>query len=116
MIDRHTVFEIHRMARDGDCPSKISKNLNITRKTVKKYLKTPNPARVNIKRESKLDPFKEEIVALLEKDSSLSSSVIYQRISKLGYRGKTTILKDYMLKVRPNHKNREAFIRFESPP
>ena len=43
MIDRRTIFEIHRMANEGSSVRKIAKNLQLNRKTVKKYLKDPNP-------------------------------------------------------------------------
>ncbi len=116
MIDRHTVFEIHRMANEGLSERKISKRLHLDRKTVKKYLNEPNPEKQIIKRASKLDPFKEHISILLEKDCKASSSVIFQHLQKKGFDGKITILRDYLNKVRPNHIKKQVFTRFESPP
>ena len=95
MIDRLTVFEIHRLKHEGLSVRKISKMLGLTRKTVIKYLKNPNPQRPYTKRVSKLDPFKEEIQGLLKIDPMVSAVVIKQRIDQLGFNGGITILRDY---------------------
>jgi len=55
MIDRRTIFEIHRLRNEGLSKQKIAKTLQINRKTVRKYLKDPNPEKPIITRASKLD-------------------------------------------------------------
>jgi len=52
------------------------------------------------KRSSKLDPFKNDIVRLLERHS-YSAVQIYQRIKEEGFGGGYTIVKDYVHRVRP---------------
>ena len=50
------------------CPDwvrKISHQLCLSRKTVAKYIETPDPQRNARKRASKLDPFKNEIAKVL---------------------------------------------------
>lgn len=116
MIDRLTVFEIHRLKHEGLSVRKISKMLGLTRKTVIKYLKNPNPQRPYTKRVSKLDPFKEEIQRLLKIDPMVSAVVIKQRIDQLGFNGGITILRDYLRSSRLRPGRRIPFIRFESPP
>ncbi len=116
MIDQHTIFEIHRLANEGLSIRKIANRVNINRKTVARYLYDPNPKRPAIKRPSKLDPFKEEISKMLQIDHKASAAVILQRIASLGFDGEITILRDYLRKIRGRSKNRQPFIRFESPP
>ncbi len=115
MIDRRTIFEIHRMANEGSSVRKIAENLQLSRKTVKKYLKDPNPKKPVIKRANKLDSFKDEIKQLLEIDHSVSAVVIQQRIAELGFDGEITIIRNHLRKVRNTFK-KKSFIRFESLP
>ena len=77
MIDRRTIFEIHRLFNEGLSERRIAKGLLISRKSVAKYLETPNPERPLIVRASKLDPFKEEIDRFLKIDASVSAAVIH---------------------------------------
>jgi transposase len=112
MIDRRTVFEIHRLFHEGYGIRKIARTLKRSRDSVKRYLDQPNPPKPEIVRASKLDPFREEIQRLLEKDPTVSSTVLFQRLLPQGYTGKTSILRDYLQKIRP--KEKRAYIRFES--
>jgi transposase len=116
MIERRIIFEIHRLANEGLSIRKIAKSLHISRKSVTKYLKEPNPEKPLITRASKLDPFKDEITRLLEIDPKASAVVIRQRISDMGFNGEISILRDYLRTARPTSQKRQAFIRFESQP
>lgn len=116
MIDKHTIFEIHRLYREGWSKTKIATILHLNRKTIKKFLQDPDPPKPRVKRASKLDPFKEQIDKFLEIDPSSSATVILQRIASLGYDGGITILKDYLHTVRGQHIKKTPFIRFESLP
>ncbi|NIN01188.1 MAG: IS21 family transposase, partial [candidate division Zixibacteria bacterium] len=116
MLDRRTVFEIHRLTNEKLSIRKISKSLRVSRKTVRKYLKDPNPQRPKLKRKSKLDPFRDPISRILEIDPKASAVVIHQRLCDLGFTGSITILREYLAKVRPPSKKRQAVIRFESAP
>ena len=64
MIDRRTVFDIHRLAHAGLSVRTIAATLGLSRQTVHKYLDDPNPRRPQIIRASKLDPFKDDIERL----------------------------------------------------
>jgi transposase len=116
MINRHTVFEIHRLYNEGLSKQRIADILHVDPKTVTKFLRDPDPKRPPRKRPSKLDPFKQEIASLLEIDPKASAPVILQRIGPMGFDGGITILKDYLQSLRGRFKNKEAFIRFESLP
>jgi transposase len=115
MIDKRTIFEIHRLADEGLSIRKIASTLRISRKVASKYLHDPNPQKPSIRRASKLDPFREQIDRLLEIDPKASAVVIRQRLAAWGFDGGITIVRDYLRTVRPAAKKR-AFIRFESLP
>ena len=116
MIDRRTIFEIYRLFNEGLSERRIAKGLLISRKSVAKYLETPNPERPLIVRASKLDPFKEEIDRFLKIDASVSAAVIHQRLAQQGLDGGVSIVKDYLRGIRNNFKEKKSFIRFESAP
>lgn len=117
MIDRQTVFEIHRLHNLGWKERKIARKLRLSRPTVKKYIENPEPARQrNISRTSKLDPYRDRIKALLEEDTEAKAPVMLQRIRQDGFDGKITILRDYLRTLRGQQTLRTPFIRFESPP
>jgi transposase len=116
MLDRRTIFEVHRLRNEGWSKKKIATNLHLSPKTVRKYLQDPNPERISVPRASKLDPFRQEIERLLNLDPTASSAVILQRIAPQGFEGGITILKDYLHRIREPFKKKEAFIRFESLP
>lgn len=116
MIDRLTVFEIHRLAHEGYGLRKIARHLNLCRKTVKKYFLEPDRPRISHPRPSKIDPFKETIKHLLDEDPTLSAALIHQRISQAGFSGGYTIVKDHLRLIRAQSTYKRPFIRFESPP
>ncbi len=117
MIDKRTIFEIHRLKDLGWTERRIAREIRLGRNTVKKYL--DNPEQVVCKRSpkpSKLDPFRDLIDQFLEQDSMVKAPVVLQRLQSRGFDGKITIVRDYLQEVRGKIKHREPFIRFESPP
>jgi transposase len=116
MIDRQSVFEIHRLRNEGQSVRKISRILKLNRETVLRYLDQPKREPPKRRPASKLTPFKEEIARLLELDPQASAVVIGQRIGALGYAGGITILRDYLRGLGRRSIERTAFIRFESAP
>jgi transposase len=116
MIDRQTVFEIHRLHHLGWTERKIARKLRLSRPTVKKYIEDPNPQKSKIIRASKLDPHRDRIKSLLEQDPDVNAAVVLQRIGQDGFDGKITILRDYLRTLRGQQTLRTPFIRFESSP
>lgn len=117
MIDKQTVFEIHRLHNLGWLVRKIARYLRVSRPTVKKYIENPQlPKAKRAKKASKLDPYRDLIKEFLEKDPDVKAPVVLQRLRDNGFEGKITIVRDYLQKVRGQKKYRQAFIRFESPP
>jgi transposase len=116
MIERRSVFEMHRLAGDGFSVRKIAATLGFDRQTVQKYLDDPAPQATPRTRMSKLDPFKDDIARLLDVDPKVSAAVVRQRLQERGFDGGATIVRDYLSRVRPNPNPKTAFIRFESEP
>ena len=117
MIDRRTVFEIHRRSNLGYSERKIAYELGLDRDTVKKYLKHPEIVVLpRLSKTSKLDPYSNLIDQFLEQDPYVKAPVVLQRLCENGFDGKISIVRDCLQKKRGKIKGREAFIRFESPP
>ena len=83
-------------------------------KTIKKYLDDPAQGPSARERRSKLDSFKAVIAEWLEKDPVVTSALIQQRLTPLGYAGGHTILQEYVRKLRrPQLAPKRAFVRME---
>jgi len=116
MINQRDIFDIHRLANDGFSVRKIAATLGLDRQTVQKYLDNPTAQAAERARQSKLDPFKDDIARMLEADPKVSAAVIRQRLQERGFDGGATIVRDYLHRVRPSVQAKVAFIRFESDP
>jgi transposase len=116
MMNKRTIFEIHRLAHEGLSVRKIARTLGIHRLTAQKYLNEPHLQRPIFTRASTLDPFKEEITRLVALDPKASAVVIRQRLAAQGFEGGITIVRDYVQGMRDATKKRQPVIRFESAP
>ncbi|MEJ2663244.1 MAG: hypothetical protein P8107_04235, partial [Spirochaetia bacterium] len=67
-------------------------------------------------RPSKLDAHRDLIKEFVEQDPQVKAPVVLQRLQDNGFDGKITIVRDYLQKIRGRQSQRQAFIRFESPP
>jgi transposase len=115
-IDKHTIFEIHRLNDLLWSERKIARYLGISRPSVNKYLINPEQSPTKrAPKPSKLDAYKDHIKQFVEDDPQVKAPVVLQRIAKLGFDGKITIVRDYLRKLRGPQTRRRAFIRFESP-
>ena len=102
MIDYETYVRIRNyFTRDGLNYSQIAHELNLDHRTVARWANENRylPRR-SAKRPSKLDPFKNDIVRMLEKHP-YSARQIFQRIQQNGFDGGITIVSDYVRKIRP---------------
>ena len=101
MIDRRTVFEIHRFKDMGFSARQIAAELRLSRPTVRKYLESPEVAVVVRKpRASKLDVYRELIDSFLEQHPNVHAPVMLQRLQKAGFDGRITIVREYLHKRR----------------
>jgi transposase len=102
MIDYETYVQIRNYyIKDGLRPSQIAEALSIDRRTVERNIHAKRyQQRKTTPRKSKLDPFKEDIIRMLEKHR-YSARQIFQQIQETGFEGGVTIVEDYVRKVRP---------------
>ncbi|MDD5986579.1 MAG: IS21 family transposase [Eubacteriales bacterium] len=115
MIRSESIAMIREKSLEGKSAYAISKEMGISKNTVRKYLDVDAPAKPRYsKRASKLDPFKSMINAYLE-DGIFNCEVIMERIVEAGYDGKISILKDYVRPFRPP-KSIPAVKRYETEP
>jgi transposase len=115
MIDYETFCKIHdHHDRQGLTIAQTARALGMHSETVAKWVKRARyEARAAAPRASRLDPFKDQVVRLLE-SHPYSTQQIFQRLQEAGYAGGLTIVKDYVAKVRP--ARREAFLKLAFAP
>jgi transposase len=94
----------------------IARHLQLNRRTVRRYLITPDTKPTPRTRTSKLDAFHQAVDALLEQAPKASAVVMLQRLRPLGYQGGISILKQYLHDKRGSIATPRAFVRVESPP
>lgn len=104
----------HLHAHQGLSASQIAKALALDPRTVSYWLaqehfrpRKPGP------RHSKLDPFKQEIVRMLER-YPYSAAQVFQRLREQGFTGGYSLVKAYVRTVRP--KRQPAFLKLAFAP
>jgi transposase len=102
MIDYETYMKMKSYhQKDGLHCSQVAAIMGLSYKTVNKWLNENRyRMRKSSERSSKLDPFKNQILQMLEK-YPYSAAQILLRIKENGFDGGYTIVKDYVRKVRP---------------
>ena len=118
MLTQELLVEIHVLHRQGKSIRAIAKALQISRNSVRKYLRniamTPSYSK-HTDRLSKLDPFKAYLKARIDaaKPDWIPATVLFREIQAKGYEGKEGILQNYIrpFKITPN----EPIQRFETP-
>jgi len=115
MIDYELFSKIKNYhEQKGLKPTQIARELGLDPRTVHKWLETSRfRQREAGVRPSKLDPFKDSIVRMLEAHPYTAVQIL-QRIREEGYEGAYTIVKDYMRKVRPRRS--QAFLKLAFAP
>jgi len=115
MIDYETFVKI-KVYKDqhGLKCSQIARELNLDYRTVEKWLdKKHYQQRKSARRASKLDPFKGQILRMLE-THPYSAVQILQRIREDNFDGGYSIVKEYVRKVRP--PKIKAFLKLSFAP
>jgi transposase len=102
MLDTEQINDLHRLYwSERWSIRKIERHLKMGWRTISKYLEAPAQGPARRSRSSKLDSFKGNIAEWLEKDPQVTAAVIEQRLRPLGYDGGSSILQEYVRKVRP---------------
>ncbi|ASY38653.1 hypothetical protein [Taylorella equigenitalis] len=99
---------------------KLTKELDVSRNTVRKYLREEKESSAYSPRENiviKLDPYKSYLSQRIAQAHSewIATTVIFREIVKLGYEGKIRILSEYVRNFKPKAKE-EPLVRFETEP
>lgn len=119
MLTQEALVEIHVLHRQGMSIRGIAKQLNVSRNTVRRYLRDLEQAAAYGPREarlSKLDPYKPYLKERIEaaKPHWIPATVLLRELQELGYKGKDGILKSYIRQFKP--ATNEPVIRFETKP
>jgi transposase len=105
--------EVHRLHHRERVPqAEIARRLGMSRNTVARLLSLSAPPRYErAGRGSKLDPFKDAVVAMLREDPKVPATVICERLRREGFDGEITILKNWLRQVRPQFAAAAGFQR-----
>jgi transposase len=115
MDKEHRMLEAHVLQGEGKTQIEIAQILGVCERTVRYHLKDIPRGRKNPVRGSKVDPFKGKIDEILEANTYYNGELIYDRLIKLGYTGKISVMKDYVARVRRKLEI-QAVMRFETEP
>jgi transposase len=120
MISQEVYMEVHILYKQGMSIRAISRQLGMSRNTVKKHLRSTQDKPVfnnTAIRVSKLDHYREHIQNRVNNASPiwLPATVIYQEVLALGYAGKISLLRNYLRTLKPAVV-KEIHHRFETEP
>ena len=119
MLTLEQAVTIQILHQQGKSIKAISRELRVSRNTVRKYLRqkeTPQYRRTQ-PRTSILNPYKPYLLQRVNAAHPewIPAVVLYQEILGLGYPGKIRILREYLATLKPVAKP-EPIIRFETQP
>jgi len=116
MLRSKSVHTIRELAAQGKSIRTIVAETGIARNTVRKYLRGTPQAAPRPRRQSKLDPFKNQIRTWITEDHLLNCETMLERLQAQGYTGAISILKDFVQPLRPPRPTRQAVRRYETKP
>ncbi|AZV43395.1 hypothetical protein BAOM_4744 [Peribacillus asahii] len=116
MIKIGEFFMIRELYQKGWTITAVSEKTGFDPKTIRKYIKQDTlPSKKKVDRKgSILDPYKQYILQRI-KEGTINCAVLLDEIEALGYKGKMTILRDFVRPYRESPK-KQATLRFETPP
>jgi transposase len=118
MLVAEEAVEIRVLSRQGKSIREIARMLNVSRNTVRRYLRHEGLPRYQRRaRPSKLDQYKRYIDERVKAavPEWIPATVLLRELRALGYRGGYSILKDHLATLRPVIEP-EPLIRFETDP
>lgn len=116
MIETEEYLMIRDLHTQGLNISQISRKTGYDRKTVRTHLNNNSMPEIKErgKKESKLDPYKEYIIQKLN-EAPFTASRLFREVKEMGYKGKYTIVKDFIRESRPE-QGVAATLRYETKP
>jgi transposase len=109
------MLEARILQGQGKTQTEIAEILGVCERTVRYHLTGMPAERKKPKRGSKVDAFKAKIDEILEANTYHNGELIYERLVKMGYSGKISVMKDYVASVRRKLEI-QAVMRFETEP
>ena len=109
------MLKAHELQAQGLTQKQIGEQLGRTDRTIRTWLKQMPRERKKPVRKSKLDEFKPIIEALVRENPEINSAKIYENIVKKGFTGKSSIVREFITKIR-KEESQKAVIRFETEP
>jgi len=107
--------DVVSLHRQGLSIKGIARKLGISRNAVRRALRRGGPPKYERPpAPSKLDPYKDYLLARLSEFPELSAVSLMDEIRAMGYAGGISILKDFTRPYRV--RRREPVVRFETPP
>lgn len=115
MIDYEIFCRIQHLRRqDGLSAGQIAKKLGLDARTVAKWLELDTfVPRKNPPKSSKLDPYKDDIIRMLE-FHPYTAMQIFQKIKETGYVGSYSVVKRYVRRARP--RRAPAYLKLSFAP
>jgi len=119
MLGQEGYVEIHVMHRQGKSIKAISRELGVSRNTVRRYLRSQTVLSTQERpgRTTKLDGFRGYLKARVEaaRPDWIPATVLFDEIAALGYSGCLTSVRGYLRILKPQPKD-DPLVRFETPP
>ena len=119
MLRLEGIVEIRVLHKQGLSIRAIARRLNMSRGTVRRYLRSPEPPCYGPRpdRPSKLDPFKPYLAERVRSAAPavIPGTVLLRELRGRGYDGGISILRSYLTTLRPTAAA-EPVLRFESEP
>ncbi len=119
MIRKEVWVDIQALHRQGHSIRRIARDLGISRKTVRRYLRRPDPPRY-VRTKSKpslLDPHKDYLRARVQKLPEIPATVLLRELRARGYSGQITLIKDFVRPIRAERRRlQELTVRYETAP
>lgn len=112
-IDIYEKVSTYRMDKIKPNYNELSRRFNCDARTVKRYYEGAVTKRKKNVKPSKLDPFKPLINEKIE--LGVNGTAIYKYITKQGYEGKYTILREYIKSIK-DERTKKTTIRVETNP
>lgn len=116
MIRLKECVDIVALHRQGFSIKAIARQLGISRNGVRRASRRDGPPirAPQLRPPSKLEPYKDYLLARLSEFPGLSTVVLFEKVRAQGYVGGLTILRNFTRPYRV--RRREPVVRFETPP
>ena len=119
MLGQEGYVEIHVMHRQGVSIKAISRELGVSRNTVRRYLRSTQvpTAKQRAAKPTKLDPYRDYLQQRVEaaRPDWIPATVLFEEIRSLGYNGCVRSVRTCLATLKPRQEA-DPVVRFETPP